>query len=99
MSAVLCHAVCMTERDTLLPVNERAISVRLDDEARAALDELVRSGLTQSDAIRKALVETARRRGPRMSLTAEAMMLAANEEDQRIKAELLEFMGEPSEPW
>ncbi len=89
----------MTERDTLLPVNERAISVRLDDEARAALDELVRSGLTQSDAIRKALVETARRRGPRMSLTAEAMMLAANEEDRRIKAELLEFMGEPSEPW
>ena len=99
MSAVLCHAVCMTERDTLLPVNERAISVRLDDEARAALDELVRSGLTQSDAIRKALIETARRRGPRTSLTAEAMMLAANEEDQRIKAELLEFMGEPSEPW
>jgi len=25
------------------------------------------------------------------------MMLAANEEDRRIKAELLEFMGEPSE--
>lgn len=88
----------MTDRDTFLSVNERAISARLDDEASAALEELVRSGMTQSDAIRSALIETAGRRRPRTSLTAEAMMLAANEEDRRVKAELLEFMGEPSEP-
>ena len=82
-----------------MAVPERAISVRLDEEARAALDELVRSGLTQSDAIRKALIETvARRRRPRMSLAAEAMMLADDEEDRRLKAELLEFMGELSDP-
>jgi Arc/MetJ-type ribon-helix-helix transcriptional regulator len=88
----------MTDRDTLTAMHERAISVRLDDEASAALEELVRSGMTQSEAIRSALIETAGRRRPRMSLTAEAMMLAANEEDRRVKAELLEFMGEPSEP-
>jgi len=55
--------------------------------------------MSQSNAIRYALVQTADRQSPRMSLSAEAMMLAANEEDRRIKAELLEFMGEPSESW
>ena len=88
----------MTERDTVATVGDRAISVRLDSEASAALDGLIRSGLSQSEAIRQALIETARQRSPRMSLTAEAMMLTASEEDRRVKAELLEFMGVPSEP-
>lgn len=87
----------MTERDTLSSMVERAISVRLDEEAQRALDKLIGSGMSQSKAIRYALVQTADRQRPRMSLSAEAMMLAANEEDRRLKAELLEFMGEPSE--
>ena len=77
---------------------ERAISVRLDAEAQRALEKLIESGMSQSQAIRHALVQTADRRTPRRSLSVEAMMLAANEEDRRIKAELLEFMGELSEP-
>ncbi|MEP7224590.1 MAG: ribbon-helix-helix protein, CopG family [Actinomycetota bacterium] len=76
---------------------ERAISVRLDEEAQRALDKLIGSGMSQSKAIRYALIQTADRERPRISLSAEAMMLAANEEDRRIKVELLEFMGEPSE--
>jgi Arc/MetJ-type ribon-helix-helix transcriptional regulator len=76
---------------------ERAISVRLDEEAQRALDKIIGSGMSQSKAIRYALIQTADRQRPRMSLSAEAMMLAANEEDRRIKVELLEFMGEPSE--
>ena len=76
---------------------ERAISVRLDEEAQRALDKLIGSGMSQSKAIRYALIQTADRERPRMSLSAEAMMLAANEEDRRVKVELLEFMGEPSE--
>jgi Arc/MetJ-type ribon-helix-helix transcriptional regulator len=76
---------------------ERAISVRLDAEAQHALDELVASGMSQSEAIRHALVQTARRSGDRMALATEAMMLAENEQDRRVKAELLEFMGELDE--
>ena len=71
--------------------------MRLDEEAQRALDKLIGSGMSQSKAIRYALIQTADRERPRMSLSAEAMMLAANEEDRRIKVELLEFMGEPSE--
>ena len=87
----------MTDRDTVADMAERAISVRLDEEAQRALDKLIGAGMSRSTAIRYALVQTADRQSPRMSLSAEAMMLAANEEDRRIKAELLEFMGEPSE--
>jgi len=87
----------MTNRDTAAGMVERAISVRLDEEAQRALDKLIGSGMSQSKAIRYALIQTADRQRPRMSLSAEAMMLAANEEDRRIKVELLEFMGEPSE--
>ena len=87
----------MTNRDTFAGMVERAISVRLDEEAQRALDKLIGSGMSQSQAIRYALIQTADRQRPRMSLSAEAMMLAANEEDRRIKVELLEFMGEPSE--
>ena len=87
----------MTKRDTVADVAERAISVRLDEEAQRALEKLIGSGMSQSKAIRYALIQTADRERPRMSLSAEAMMLAANEEDRRIKVELLEFMGEPSE--
>ena len=87
----------MTNRDTVAGMVERAISVRLDEEAQRALDKLIGSGMSQSKAIRYALIQTADRQRPRMSLSAEAMMLAANEEDRRIKVELLEFMGEPSE--
>lgn len=87
----------MTDRDTVAGMVERAISVRLDEEAQRALDKLIGSGMSQSQAIRYALTQTADRERPRMSLSTEAMMLAANEEDRRIKVELLEFMGEPSE--
>ncbi len=87
----------MTNRDTVAGMVERAISVRLDEEAQRALDKLIGSGMSQSKAIRYALIQTADRERPRMSLSAEAMMLATNEEDRRIKVELLEFMGEPSE--
>jgi Arc/MetJ-type ribon-helix-helix transcriptional regulator len=76
---------------------ERAISVRLDVEAQRALDELVASGMSQSEAIRYALVHAARRSGDRMALATEAMMLAENEQDRQVKAELLEFMGELDE--
>jgi Arc/MetJ-type ribon-helix-helix transcriptional regulator len=77
---------------------ERAISVRLDDDASAALDQLVASGLSQSDAIRRALIESARRRHDRMSLATEAAMLAADEDDLREVKRVRAFMDELRDP-
>ena len=54
--------------------------------------------MSQSRAIRYALVVAAGRGAESMSLTAEARMLAEDEEDRRVKAELLEFMGELDAP-
>jgi Arc/MetJ-type ribon-helix-helix transcriptional regulator len=68
----------------------QAISVRLDDEALRALRTLEASGLSRSDAIRSALVESARRfrRGP--LLAAEVADLEADEAD---RAEMLAVAG------
>lgn len=88
----------MIEGDTLATLSERAISVRLDERAQRALDELVASGLSQSEAIRHALVQTASHRRAEL-LREESRRVAADPEDRRIKAELLEFMGEPSDAW
>ena len=91
--------MCMTKSDTMLVVPDRAISVRLDPDADAALDQLVASGLTQSQAMRLALVEAARRRAGDSSLAAEAARLAADESDRREIANVRAFMDEPRAAW
>ena len=78
---------------------DRAISVRLDPDADAALDQLVASGLTQSQALRLALVEAARRRAGDSSLAAEAARLAADETDRREIADVRAFMDELRAAW
>lgn len=69
----------------------RAISVRLSDDAARALEALESTGLTRSEAIRQALVDSARRLG-RESLAAEANRLAADPEDRGAVADLRAFM-------
>ena len=88
----------MTNRDTFRLVPERALSVRLDAEADAALDVLVDAGMTQSQAIRIALVEAARRRTGDLSLAAEAARLADDERDRRVITEIRAFMDDPDAP-
>ena len=80
-------------------VAERAISVRLDDEASSALAELVDHGWTQSEAIRLALVETAEARRGYRSLAAESRRLMESEEDRREAQEILALMDEIGLPW
>ncbi len=63
-----------------------AISVRLDDDAVAALEALEASGLTRSQAIRKALVDAGARLRDREALAAEVAALEADETD---RAEML----------
>lgn len=70
---------------------ERAISVRLDDEAQRALDALTASGRRQSDVIREALVELARTRD-RASLTAEVERLNADAADRAEKTRIAKLM-------
>jgi Arc/MetJ-type ribon-helix-helix transcriptional regulator len=60
----------------------QAISVRLDDEAERALRSLEAAGKTRSEAIRTALIDSARRLRQRSELAAEAAALEADEADR-----------------
>ncbi|MDP9069954.1 MAG: hypothetical protein M3N68_01440 [Actinomycetota bacterium] len=60
----------------------QAISVRLDDEAERALRALEAAGMSRSEAIRSALIESARRLGRRSELAAEVAALEADEADR-----------------
>jgi antitoxin component of RelBE/YafQ-DinJ toxin-antitoxin module len=59
-----------------------AISVRLDDEAQRALRVLEASGLSTSEAIRYALIESAQKVRRRSELAEEVAALEADEEDR-----------------
>jgi antitoxin component of RelBE/YafQ-DinJ toxin-antitoxin module len=60
----------------------KAISVRLDDEAQRALRILEATGLSQSAAIRAALLASAERVRKRSDLAAEVAALEADEMDR-----------------
>ena len=75
-----------------------AISVRLDDEAQRALRTLEAAGLTRSEAIRSAVIESAQRLRRRSALAAEVAELEADEADQEemlAVAELMESLRAP----
>jgi Arc/MetJ-type ribon-helix-helix transcriptional regulator len=88
----------MTKLDTMYGLPDRAISVRLDDRAQRALDELVASGVSQSEAIRAALVEAAHRRRTEL-LAEEARRVAADPKDRAEKAEILAVMDSLRPKW
>jgi Arc/MetJ-type ribon-helix-helix transcriptional regulator len=71
----------------------RTLSVRLDDQAQRALAELQHDGLNASHAVRAALVAEARRRRGQ-AIRTQVARLAADEDDRREKATILEDMGE-----
>lgn len=69
-----------------------AISVRLDDEASKALARLEATGMSRSEATRKALVESAERLRTRKILAQEAAALEADERDRREMREVVSLM-------
>jgi Arc/MetJ-type ribon-helix-helix transcriptional regulator len=79
----------MTICDTM-GVMGQAISVRLDAEATRALRALEAAGISRSEAIRAALIESARRVRRRSELAAEVAALEADESD---RAEMLAVAG------
>lgn len=88
----------MTDPDTVLELSERAISVRLDERALRALDDLVASGLSQSEAIRRALVESAGRLRDE-ALAEESRRVAADPDDRAEAAAVLALMESLSPAW
>jgi len=84
----------MTNRDTLSFVGE-AISVRLDNEAARALRKVQATGLSQSEAIRQAILAAAKTLGNPQRLAIEIAALEADAEDRaemlRV-AELMEYL-------
>ncbi len=70
----------------------KAISVRLDDEALHALARLQATGLSRSQAIRKALVDEVERLRRRESLAAEVRALEADDADRQEMLEVTALM-------
>ena len=68
------------------------LSVRLDEEAQQALRLIESTGLSRSDAVRKALLDAAARLRDRSALQAEVAALEADESDRAEAAALLDLM-------
>lgn len=68
------------------------MSVRLNVEALRALAALEATGLSRSDAIRKALVDAAKRLGDAAALAEEVRALEADEADRREMLEIASLM-------
>ena len=69
-----------------------AISVRLDAETLRALAQLEATGLSRSEAIRQAIIDSAARLQRRAALADEVAALEADEEDQREMLEVAAVM-------
>jgi predicted transcriptional regulator len=69
-----------------------AISVRLDDEALRALTQLEAAGLSRSDAIRRAIIDTAARQQRGKALAAEVAALEADDVDREEMLEVASLM-------
>ncbi len=68
--------------------------MRLDDSSVAALNIIRSEGLSDSEAVRTALRETATRRRARSSIAAEVRRLVADENDRAEMRALREQMAE-----
>ena len=69
-----------------------AISVRLDDETLRALAQLEATGLSRSEAIRRAILDSAAQLQRRAALAAEVAALEADESDRHEMLEVAALM-------
>jgi Arc/MetJ-type ribon-helix-helix transcriptional regulator len=72
----------------------RSLHVRLDDSSAAALSVIRNDGLSDSEAVRTALRETAARRRTRSAIAAEVRRLARDENDRAEMRTIREQMAE-----
>ncbi|HUZ55775.1 MAG TPA: hypothetical protein VMU94_25005 [Streptosporangiaceae bacterium] len=66
--------------------------MRLDSEALRALAQLESAGLSRSEAIRRAILDSAARLKRRSALAAEVAALEADEDDRREMLEVAALM-------
>lgn len=71
----------------------RSLHVRLDEASSAALAVVRAGGLSDSEAVRTALRETAARRRSRAAIQEEVRLVAADEEDREEMRLIREQMG------
>jgi Arc/MetJ-type ribon-helix-helix transcriptional regulator len=79
-------------------VAEKAISVRLDEEAQRALARLTTAGVSQSQAIRQALIDSARAAWIAQA-QADAKRIGSDPIDRAAIAETHAFFDEFAPPW
>ena len=77
---------------------DKAISVRLDADAERALQRLTARGLSRSEAIRQALIQSARETR-REQVRADAERIGNDPADRAVIAEIREFFDELAPPW
>ena len=77
----------------------RSIHVRLDDASEGALRILRNAGMTDSEAVRAALHESAARRRRKSALRAEAARLAADPANLTAVRAIREQMDELAPDW
>jgi hypothetical protein len=79
----------------------RSLHVRLDDAAVAALDVVRGGDMTDSEAVRTALHESAARRRVRSAIREEARRVAADQADREemrvIRQQMAELAPQPSD--
>lgn len=78
----------------------RSIHVRLDEQSAAALQFLRDDGMTDSDAVRQALLEAAERRSTRSAIRSDVVRLASDPVDRAEMQAIRERMEAlaPREP-
>ena len=76
----------------------RSLHVRLDDASAAALAVVRSGGLTDSEAVRTALRESAARRRVRSAIREEVRLLAADEGNREEMRAVREQMAELAPP-
>ena len=69
-----------------------AISVRLDPDAMRALAQLEATGISRSEAIRRAILDSASRMHRRAALAAGVAALEGDEDDRREMLDIASFM-------
>jgi Arc/MetJ-type ribon-helix-helix transcriptional regulator len=78
----------------------RSLHVRLDDSSAAALSVIRNDGLSDSEAVRTALRETAARRRARSAIATEVRRLADDKDDRAemlaIREQMAELAPEPT---
>ena len=77
----------------------RSLHVRLDDASESALSILRSAGMTDSEAVRAALIESAARRRSKSALRAEAERLAADPANLSEVRAVREQMDELAPEW